>query len=99
MTSIVFYTSSEVPEAPYIDLDGSGAETVQSDESGVFPAFWVRVSDQQGRARQYRHGEGHLSGTGNMKSTSTWIIPTVPTMDITMPCRTGRPYPERTRLP
>jgi Carboxypeptidase regulatory-like domain len=43
-----FYTNSEVPEAPFIDLDGGGVQTVQSDEAGVIPAFWVRVSDLQG---------------------------------------------------
>jgi len=43
-----FYTNSEVPQAPYIDLDGGGVQTVQSDEPGVIPVFWVRVSDRQG---------------------------------------------------
>ena len=43
-----FYTNSEVPETPYIDLDGGGVQTVQSDEPGVIPTFWVRVNDRQG---------------------------------------------------
>ncbi len=43
-----FYTNSEVPEAPHIDLDGSGVQTVQSDGIGVVPVFWARVNDRQG---------------------------------------------------
>jgi hypothetical protein len=43
-----FYTNSEVPEAPSIDLNGGGVQTVQSDEVGIILSLWVRVSDRQG---------------------------------------------------
>ena len=43
-----FYTNSDVTEAPSIDLDGGGVQTVQSDVPGIIPVFWVRVSDRQG---------------------------------------------------